>query len=164
MKNLKRRRKENKTDYGMRIKILKGEKPRLIFRKSNKYLITQYVKSNEAQDKIVFGMTSRSLIKYGWPENMKGSLKSIPAAYLMGLICGKKIKSEKLEKPILDLGMTRNVNKNRFFSFIKGLIDSGLDIKCNKETLPEEDRIKGKNLKEDFSANFSKIKTKIEGK
>ena len=42
---------------------------------------------------------------------------------------------------------------------MKGLIDSGVEIKHNekKDIFPEENRIKGKNLKEDFSKHFDEI-------
>ena len=60
MKNLKRRRKEYKTDYKKRFELLKGSLPRIIFRKTNRYLIAQYVVSKEAQDKIIFGIDSRN--------------------------------------------------------------------------------------------------------
>ena len=91
MKTLKRRRMENKTDYSIRIKLLKAEVPRVVFRKSGRYIIAQYVTSNEARDNIVTGVTSKILSKYGWPEDMIGSLKSLPASYLTGFILGKKI-------------------------------------------------------------------------
>ena len=162
MRTLKRRRKEGKTDYGIRIKLLKSGVPRIIFRKSNRYIIAQYVISNEARDSVVAGITSRILLKYSWPEDMRGSLKSIPASYLTGLFFGKKIMQKKLETPILDIGMIRSVNKNRAFSFIKGLIDAGVKIKCSEEAFPKEERIKGKNLKRDFSVMFAKIKKQIE--
>ena len=41
MKVSKRRRIEAKTDYAKRIKLLKSEKPRLVFRRTNKYIIAQ---------------------------------------------------------------------------------------------------------------------------
>ncbi|GAJ13133.1 unnamed protein product, partial [marine sediment metagenome] len=91
MKTLKRRRKEYKTDYSKRIKLLKSGAPRVVFRKTNRYLIAQYVISKEAQDKIEFGINSKHLMKYGWPKESKGSLKSISAAYLTGILVGKKI-------------------------------------------------------------------------
>ena len=164
MKTLKRRRKERKTDYGIRINLLKGGFPRLILRKSNRYLIAQYAMSEEARDNIVAGVTSKILLKYGWPEDMKGSLKSLPASYLTGLFFGKKIISKKLETPVIDIGMMRNVNKNRVFAFIRGLVDAGVKIKCGEELFPDEGRIKGKNLKRDFSVMFVKIKKQIEEK
>ena len=113
MKTLKRRRQEQKTDYGKRLKLLKSGKPRVVFRKTNKYVIGQYVTSSEAQDKIELGVSSKNLIKYGWPESAKGSLKSITASYLTGLLIGKQILSKKLEMPIVDLGMLRTSHKTK---------------------------------------------------
>ena len=95
MMTLKRRRKEYKTDYKKRFALLKSGLPRIIFRKTNRYLIAQYVKSKEAQDAIVLGIDSKELLKYGWPE--KESIKSSPASYLTGYLFGKKSLLEKLE-------------------------------------------------------------------
>jgi len=163
MRTLRRRRKERKTDYSARIKLLKSEKPRLVFRKTNKYIIGQYVLSLEAQDKVLFGETSKRLLTLGWPEEFKGSLKSIPASYLTGYLIGKKIQKDKLETPIIDFGMIRTLHKTKVFGFLKGVIDSGLEISCPEEAFPEEERIKGKSMKKDFEKDFEKIKLKIEG-
>lgn len=162
MKTLKRRRKEYKTDYLKRIKLLKSGSPRVVFKKTNKYIIAQYVKSKEAQDKVEMGITSKILIKYGWQKEFEGSLKSIPASYLTGLLIGKKILEKKLEKPIIDFGMIRVLHKNRAFAFLKGLKDSGIEVECKEEFFPNEDRIKGKHLKKDFSKMFEEIKSKIQ--
>lgn len=161
-KTQRRRRRECKTDYLSRMKLLKSEKPRLVFRKTNTAVIAQYVKSDEAKDKVSFGVTSKVLLKHGWPENFKGSLKSIPASYLTGYLVAKKIQKDKLDTPIVDLGMQRILHKTKIFAFIKGLIDAGLEIECKEEAFPEEERIEGKNMKEDFSKTFSEIKTKID--
>jgi len=163
MRTLKRRKREGKTDYSIRIKLLKGGIPRIVFRKSNRYIISQYVTNDEARDKIVIGITSKILLKYGWPEDMAGSLKSVTASYLTGFFLGKRITEKKLETPIVDIGMMRSINKNKVFSFIKGLIDAGVKIKCSEEAFPPEERIKGKNLKRDFSVMFEKIKKQIGG-
>lgn len=162
MKIQKKRRRENRTDYSKRIKLLKSGTPRLVFRKSNRYLTAQYVESSEARDIVIKGMTSKNLMKHGWPEEFRGSLKSTPAAYLLGLSIGKKIIKENLKTPIVDLGMIRSLNKNNAFAFIKGILDAGIKIKCKEEAFPSEDRIKGKNLKKDFSKAFEEIKSKIE--
>jgi large subunit ribosomal protein L18 len=159
---LKRRRIENKTDYAKRLKLLKSEKPRIVFRKTNKYVIGQYVTSHETQDKIEIGVNSGQLLKYGWPEEFKGSLKSIPASYLTGLLIGKKIIKDKKEMPIVDFGMIRNMHKTKTFAFLKGIVDAGIEVSHDESIFPEEDRIMGKNLKEDFSKTFEKIKSKIE--
>ncbi|MEK6817295.1 MAG: 50S ribosomal protein L18 [Nanoarchaeota archaeon] len=158
MRTLKRRRKEYRTDYKKRFALLKSRLPRIVFRKTNKYLIAQYIKSKEAQDTILFGLDSKELLKYGWPE--KESIKSIPASYLTGYLMGKKIMLKKLEKPIIDFGMARVIHKTRAPAFIKGLIDSGIKIECEKENFPEESRIRGEHLKNKIP--FDEIKLKID--
>ena len=162
MKVQKRRRREYKTDYGKRIKILKGKVPRIIFRKSNRYVIAQYISSKQAQDKIEFGENSKNLLKYGWPKDFKGSLKSIPASYLTGFLIGKEIINKKLENPILDFGMQRILHKTKTYAFLKGLIDAGIKIQSDEKLFPDESKIKGKHMKKDFSNTFEQIKSKIE--
>lgn len=158
---MKKRRKERKTDYLKRLNLLKGNRPRLVFRKTNKYFICQYVESYESKDKIIFGISSRDLLKNGWPEKFSGSLKSIPAAYLTGYLMGKKIKERKLKTPVVDFGMARVLYKTKIFGFLKGLIDSGIEISCKEQAFPEEERISGKSLKQDFSKYFEEVKKKI---
>jgi len=158
IKTIKRRRRENKTDYHKRIILLKGANPRLVFRKTNKYLIVQYVISNEAQDKIEFGVTSKALLKYGFPK--EGNLKSVTASYLFGYYLGNKISKEKISKPIIDFGMIKMIHKNKLYAFIKGIIDSGLKISCKEEAFPSEDRLNGEHLKNKI--NVQEIKSKID--
>lgn len=160
MKILKRRRREHKTDYLKRIKLLKSEKPRIVFRKTNKYIIAQYVTSEEAKDKTKIEVKSKKLLEYNWSEESKGSLKSIPAAYFTGLLMGRKIIKERLETPIVDFGMLRVLHKTKVYAFLKGLVDSGIKIQCNEENFPSEKRIKGENLKNKIP--FEEIKSKID--
>ena len=162
MKTIKRRRKEGRTDYLNRLKLLKSGSPRVVFRKSNRYVTAQYLTSKQAQDKVEFEINSKDLMKYGWPKEQEGSLKGIPASYLSGFLMGKKITKNKMEKPIIDLGMLRTIHGTKVYAFIKGLIDSGIKISCKEEAFPTKDRITGKHMKEDFSETFNKIKSKIE--
>ena len=164
MKVLKRRRREGRTDYMKRFKLLKSESPRIVFRKTNRYVVAQYITSKEAQDKIEIGITSKKLKEFGWPDEFDGSLKSIPASYLMGFLLGKEISKKKLKTPIVYFGMTRVISKNRAFAFLKGIVDAGIKIKCDEEQFPEEERISGKYMREDFSKTFKEIKLKIEKK
>ena len=156
MRVAKKRRRKSKTDYLKRIKLLKSRKPRVVFRKTNKYIIAQYIISKEAKDNIRIGVNSKILLKYGWPKEKIGSLKSIPAAYLTGYLIGKKILKNKLENPIVDFGMIRTLYKTRVFAFLKGLIDSGIKIPCKEEAFPEEERIMKKDI------NVNEVKSKIE--
>jgi large subunit ribosomal protein L18 len=161
MKRLFNRRREGKTDYAKRIKLLRSGNPRIIFRRTNRYIIAQYIITKEAKDKIEIGITSKNLEKFGWPKEFLGSLRSIPAAYLTGYLIGKQIVKEKKETPIFDMGMTSPIHKTRPYAFLKGLIDSGLKLAHDSKIFPEEDRIKGKNMKKDFSSVFEKIKSNI---
>jgi len=160
MKTLKRRRREHKTDYLKRIKLLKKGAPRIVFRKTNKYLIAQYVRSKQAQDKVEVGVNSKQLIKYGWPKELEGSLKSTPASYLTGLLIGKKIINKKLTMPIVDFGMIRTLHKTKVYGFLKGLIEIGIKIKCKEEAFPDEKRIRGEYMKNKIQ--FDEIKSNIE--
>jgi len=153
----KRRQTERKTDYLARKKILAGGIGRVVIRKTNSYLIAEYVESKNAQDKIIYGTSSKSLLNYGWPENMKGSLKSLPAGYLTGYLVGKNIKGKQA---IFDFGLIRNVPKSRLFAVVKGVIDAGVNAPVDKKSLPAEDRIKGKHMKKEIP--FDKIKAAIE--
>ena len=156
----KRRRIEGKTNYKKRIRLLKAGAGRIVFRKTNKYIIGQYIKSKEAQDSVARGIDSKILIKYGWPKEASGSLKSLPACYLTGLLLGKKIiEKEGKTKAIFDIGLLRNVQKSRMYAFLKGIVDSGIDI-LNNAKFPDESRIIGRHLKKNI--NFEKIKEKIE--
>jgi len=161
--NQKRRRKEGKTDYKSRIALLRSGKARVIFRKTNKYVIGQYVKSKEAKDKVIIGAVSKELLEYGFSKEASGSLKSISASYLTGFLMGKKILSlDGKEEIIFDLGILRSVQKSRAYGFLKGLVDSGIKMKYEEKIFPEERKIKGENLK--IKINFNKIKENIEKK
>jgi len=161
MKRIFNRRRDGKTDYGKRIKLLKSGIPRVVFRRTNRYIIAQYVVTKEGHDKIEIGVTSKNLGAYGWPEEFAGSLRSISAAYLTGFLIGKKILKEKKETPVYDIGMTAAIHKTRPYAFLKGLVDSGLKLSHDSKVFPDENRIKGKHMKEDFSSTFEKIKSNI---
>ncbi len=156
MKILKRRKRERKTDYLRRLKLLKSGLPRVVFRKTNRYIISQYIESEAAQDRVIFGFTSKDLLRYGWPEKLKGSLKSLVASYLLGYLTGKKILKDKLEKPIIDLGMIRSIKKSKVFAFINGLIESGVEINCSSENFPNKEK------REEVLKIIEEVKSKID--
>lgn len=161
MKAEKRRRHENKTDYKARISLLGSGKPRIVFRKTNRNIIGQYVKSKEAQDSVSIGVTSYNLLKYGWPKEASGSLKSLPASYLTGFLLGKRIlEDEEKAMAILDIGLLRNIGKSRVYSFLKGVVDSGIKIPHSDKVFPDESRLKGRHMKK--NVDFEKIKQNIE--
>jgi len=144
----KRRRLENKTNYTKRKRLLEGGKPRIIVRKTNRYIIVEYVESKNAQDIVKAYANSKELLGMGWPAEKSGSLKSLGAAYLTGLVFGGRIKG--LSPAILDTGIIRSTKGSRVYSAVKGMIDSGFKINCSPEVFPEEKRIAAENLKPFF--------------
>ena len=136
---------------------MKSGKPRIVFRKTNKYVVAQYVISKEAQDKVELETSSKELLKYGWPKEAAGSLKNIPASYLTGFLMGKKIKDKKA---IVDFGMLRVLHKSKPYAFIKGLKDAEVKIECKEEAFPSMERLQGKHLKKQIP--FEQIKSSVE--
>ena len=115
MKIDKKRKRQRKTNYTKRLILLKGKFSRLVVRKTNKYIIAQIVDSHAAKDKVLYSTNSKELLKLGWPENKKGSLKSLSAGYLTGLLLGKKAKDidpqkEPFNKLIEKLGRMQEKN------------------------------------------------------
>jgi len=140
-RTIRRRRMEAKTDYKARLEMIKSGKPRLVVRKTNKYMIAQIVKDNQAQDSVIVGASSKDLLGKGWPKDKTGSLKNRAASYLTGFILGKMAKEKKISECILDAGMYRSIKKSRIYSVLKGAIDSGLKIPHSAEALPSDDLI-----------------------
>ena len=162
MKIDKRRRRENKTDYQTRMELLKSGKARVVVRKTNKYIIIQYVKSDEALDKVIIGISSKDLLKHGWDKTTSGSLKSIPACYLTGYYIGKKInEKEKGKHLVFDMGMARNIKAGRIYSALKGLIDAGVKINHSEEIFPSNEKIEGKHLNKNVQKSIETTKLKL---
>ncbi|MGV8152084.1 MAG: 50S ribosomal protein L18 [Candidatus Nanoarchaeia archaeon] len=161
MKLNKKRRIENKTDYRKRLILLKGNSPRLVIRKTNRYMILQIIESKESQDYIKYSAVTKELLEYGWPKEMSGSLKSVSASYLTGYLLGKKAESLK-GRVISDTGLMPNTKGSRIYAAIKGIADSGIKINYGKGVEPKEERIKGKNAKAGILEAFDKIKKSIE--
>jgi large subunit ribosomal protein L18 len=158
MKLDKQRRIKNKTNYNKRLKLLKGNSPRLVIRKTNKYLTLQIIESKNAQDKMIVSVSTKDLLKSGWPKDKSGSLKSLSAAYLTGLLLGKKAGKLK-DRVILDTGLIPNTKGSRIYAAVKGVADSGIEINYDEKVVPAIDRIEGKaNKLEDI---FKKVKGAI---
>lgn len=156
----KKRRRQAKTDYRKRLVLLKGNSPRLVVRKTNKYIILQIIESKNAEDKVLYSVNTKELLKLGWPEEKKGSLKSISASYLGGLLLGKKAKALK-QRVILDTGLIPNTKGSRVYAVVKGLADSGIEINYNEKVMPSEDRIQGKHIQLNIKPIIDKIGVKV---
>jgi len=128
-----RRKREGKTDYRKRLKLLVSEKPRIVIRRSLNNIIVQIVEYNGDGDKVIAGVSSRALLKFGF----KGHRGNKKAAYLSGLLAGKKASEKGVKECIADIGIVRSTKGSRIYAAVKGIIDSGLSIKCSEEALPK---------------------------
>ncbi|BFI73340.1 50S ribosomal protein L18 [Nanoarchaeota archaeon] len=139
-----RRRRENKTDYRKRLKLLKSGKPRLVVRRFLNNIQAQIIEYNEKGDKTLLTIHSKVLEKkYGW----KGHRGNLPTAYLVGLLIGLEAKKKGINEVILDIGRYSSTKGNSLYAVLKGVIDAGLNIPYNEEILPDENRIKGEHIK-----------------
>jgi len=152
-----KRRRLEKTDYQKRLKLLSSGKPRLVVRKSLNYIIVQIIGFDKKGDKTLAGLTSKELKKLGW----KFACDNLPAAYLTGMLIGKRAMKKKINEAILDAGLYSSTKGSRIYATAKGAIDAGLKLPIGEEILPSEDRIKGKHISNDVEKEFEKIKQKI---
>lgn len=160
-----KRRRLGKTDYKKRLKLLLSKKPRLVVRRSLKYITAQIIEFSPKGDKTLVSATSKELKKFGW----EFACDNLPAAYLTGLLIGKKALEKGIKEAILDSGLYASTKGNRIFAVVKGARDAGLDVPVGEEVLPDEERIKGLHIArylEKFKSlpeKFEEIKKKIGG-
>ena len=157
-----KRRSKGKTDYKKRLGLLKSGLPRLVVRILSRQAIVQVVGYAEKGDHILTGATSLELKKYGWNSH-RGN---VCAAYLTGLLAGKKAKKLGVKKAVLDIGLLTPVKGSNVFSALKGFVDAGIKVPHSKECLPSEERITGKVIaqykKTDVDKEFEAVKKAIE--
>ncbi len=149
-----KRRREGKTNYKKRLKLVSSGKPRFIVRISNKYVTCQVTKFKPEGDITVCTFNSKKLSDYGF----KGT-KNLPSAYLAGLVCGFLAKKKGIKEAVLDSGLHVTLKGGRIFAALKGAIDSGLKIPHGEGVFPQESRLKGEHLK--LGDSFLKAKDKI---
>jgi large subunit ribosomal protein L18 len=140
-----RRRRERKTDYSARRILAISDAPRFVVRVSNQNIIVQLVKSHIIGDEILTQTSSKELSeKYGW----LASGKNIPAAYLLGLIAGKKALEAGIEEANLDIGLKKATKGSKVFAVVKGANDAGLNIPSDSDIMPSPESINGSIIAE----------------
>jgi len=128
-----RRRREGKTDYRQRHKLITQDKNkysspkyRLVVRFSNKYVTVQIIYAEIIGDKVLCTASSKELPRYG----LKVGLKNYAAAYCTGLLCARRLlKSIGLddvytgvEEPTGEVISTKHDNGRTYF--VEALDDS----------------------------------------
>ncbi len=139
-----RRRREGKTNYRKRLKLLLSRKPRLVVRITNRYVITQIIEYSPSGDRVLVCANSKELEKFGW----KGDFNNTPACYLTGALIGKKAVEKGINEAILDIGLRSPTKGGRVFAVLKGALDAGMQIPHNPEIFPDESRIRGEHIAE----------------
>src|SRR3989344_192865 len=97
-----RRRREGKTDYGKRLALIKSNKPRLVVRKTNRFIIAQVTSWGENGDSTIASATSKALGAFCFAGKA-----NTPSAYLTGLLCEAKPKARGVTKLVLTLACIR---------------------------------------------------------
>ena len=129
-----RRRREGRTDFRLRLGLLKSGKPRLVVRSTSKNIHVQLVEFDPKGDKVLAEATALELRKHGY----KGATGNSKAAYLAGYLLGKKAGKKEA---IVDFGL-QYPHGLKIRSAVKGAIDAGMQINFGEKELPADDKLK----------------------
>ncbi|GAV68398.1 Ribosomal_L18p domain-containing protein/Ribosomal_L18_c domain-containing protein [Cephalotus follicularis] len=152
-----KRRREGKTDYRARIRLINQDKNkyntpkyRFVVRFTNKDIIAQIISASIAGDLVLAAAYSHELPHYG----LEVGLTNYAAAYCTGLLLARRVlktlemdedyegnveatgedysvepaESRRPFRALLDVGLLRTTTGNRVFGALKGALDGGLDI------------------------------------
>jgi large subunit ribosomal protein L18 len=149
-----RRRREKKTDYEKRLALVKSEKPRMVVRKSNRYVDVSFVVFKPEGDRTLLTVTGKKLSKlYNWP-----SKRNVWSAYLTGLCAGKELSGKGVKEFILDVGMHTPSKGSVLFAALQGAVDAGLKTDYDAGKIPSD---KLANPPENIKSSFEDVKKKI---
>lgn len=155
-----RRHREIITDYRQRLKLLKSRKIRIVIRKSLRNTQVQFIDYNERGDNVLVSAASSELVKhYEW----KYSTSTLPAAYLTGVLAGKRAKEKGIQEGILDIGRYVPASGSKVFAVLRGILDAGIVCPHKDTKFPSDDRILGRHLNKDIAPTIDSIKSKMIG-
>lgn len=144
-----RRLRQGFTNYSKRKHLIATQIPRIVVRKSNRYVAASIVKNMPKGDVTLCTVTSKELVKVGWKLSFTNSM----AFYLTGIIFAQKAKKKGVDRAILDMGLYSNTKGCNIYALCKGASEVGLTINVAKEVIPSGDRISGKVI----SSYYNKI-------
>jgi large subunit ribosomal protein L5e len=152
-----KRRREGKTDYRARIRLINQDKNkyntpkyRFVVRFTNKNIIAQITSASIAGDIVLAAAYAHELPRYG----LEVGLTNYAAAYCTGLLLARRVlkmlemddeyegnveatgedfsvepaESRRPFRALLDVGLIKTTTGNRVFGALKGALDGGLDI------------------------------------
>ena len=137
-----KRKRQGKTYYKNRLKLLLSNRIRFAVRKSLKGLQVSLIKYDAKGDKVLLTVNSKSLDKIGW----KGDNGNLPSAYLTGMLAGKKAISMGINDAVLDLGFNKSTKGSKLYASLAGAVDAGLNIPFNSGIIPAKERLAGEHI------------------
>ncbi|CAE8587277.1 unnamed protein product [Polarella glacialis] len=182
----KRRRRQGKTDFHARRKMVRQDKNkfnnrkyRLCVRFTNKRCICQIMYATLKGDIVVSAASSHELTNFGIPMGHK----NYAAAYATGLLCARRalkkfgldekfkgkeeidgeeyhVEDEENEqrpfKCILDVGLRRTVVGHRMWGALKGAVDGGLHVPHSAKNFPGFKAAEEKGAESEYDAEAHK--------
>jgi large subunit ribosomal protein L18 len=155
-----RRRREGKTDYRVRLRLLRAETSRAVVRCSGRRVRVAIVAYDPAGDRVVAAAESSELGRISFPA---ARFASTPAAYLTGHLAGLRAKNAGAQDAVLDTGLHHPTPGGRLAAALKGLLDAGLSIPHGTEGLPKPDRLQGAHLPSPLPEPMESYKLKLPG-
>ena len=156
-----KRRRNGRTDYRRRMRMLRGGVPRAVVRVSNTQVTCQLAEFRMDGDNIIASVTGNTLAKYGWPDG--ASRKSVPACYVAGYALAKSAIAAGHDSAILDIGLAASSPGSRIFAALRGMVDAGLEVPHGESVLPDDDRINGTHIDDSIATAVEAAKKAIEG-
>jgi large subunit ribosomal protein L18 len=117
-----------------------------VVRKTNNTTIVQFVLAKTIGDETIATAVSGELPDYGWVAG----IGNMPAAYLTGLLAGRRAKARGIEEAILDVGLHPPVPGSKVYAALNGALDAEVDVPHDSEVLPTEERVRGEHIVEAF--------------
>jgi large subunit ribosomal protein L18 len=138
-----RRRRQGKTDYRIRLRLLRSNRPRAVVRVTNRRILVTVTAYDPAGDRVLASAESAELAAVGFPAS---NLRTTPAAYLTGYLAGVRAKAAGATTAVLDVGLRHPTPGGRLMGALKGLLDAGLEVPHGEKGLPSNDRLNGQHL------------------
>lgn len=143
-----RRKRESKTDYRTRLRLLLSDKVRLVVRMSLNHIAAQIIQFEAKGDRVLVAAHSAELKKMGWNYFTANT----PAAYLIGYLLGKKALKKGINEAIFDIGMRQTGKGSKIYAVLQGALDAGLEVPHSDDVLPAGNRVRGEHI-----AEFAKL-------
>ncbi|WP_292466222.1 50S ribosomal protein L18 [Methanolobus sp.] len=137
-----RRRREGRTDYHQRLRLLLSKEDRVVVRKSSRHMQVQLVAPKHEGDVTLSAAVSKELAKYGYDA----STGNTTAAYLTGLLFGYRALSKGYDYGVLDIGLQASSSGSRVYATLKGIVDAGFEIPHDSSVLPSDERVRGEHV------------------